>query len=211
MDKGILARKIGMTQVFDENGKSIPVTVLKAGPCYVVQVKETDRDGYNSIQLGFEPQAHKRVNKPLQGHFQQANVAPCRILREFRLDDNSRRYTQGQQVNCDIFSPGEYVDARAITRGKGFAGSIKRHGFRRGPKTHGSHYHRGPGSLGAVDPARVFKGRPLPGRMGGRKQVVQNLQVTRVDSSKNILLLKGSIPGPRGALVEVKSAAKAGR
>ena len=210
MDKGILARKIGMTQVFDEHGRSIPVTVLKAGPCYVVQVKETNQDGYNSIQLGFEPQALGRVNQPLTGHYKRANVAPCRFLREFRVD-NPQEYTPGQQVNCDIFSPGEYVDARAITKGKGFAGSVKRHGFRRGPMSHGSHYHRGPGSLGAVDPARVFKGRPLPGRMGGRKRVVQNLQVTRVDSSRHLLLVKGSIPGPRGALVEVKSAAKVGR
>ncbi len=210
MSKAILARKIGMTQVFDEQGRSIPVTVLKAGPCYVVQVKEMDRDGYESIQLAFEPQAVHRVNQPLQGHYKRAGVEPCRYLKEFRVD-NPGEYSVGQQVGCDIFSPGDYVDARAVSKGKGFAGSIKRHGFRRGPQSHGSHYHRGSGSLGAVNPARVFKGRPLPGRMGGRKQVVQNLQVARVDSERHVLLIKGSIPGPRGALVEVKSAAKGSR
>ncbi|HHX87606.1 MAG TPA: 50S ribosomal protein L3 [Firmicutes bacterium] len=210
MSKGILARKVGMTQVFDEHGRSFPVTVLKAGPCYVVQVKAAEQDGYNSVQLGFEPQAEQRVNQPLKGHYRQANIAPCRYLREFRVDD-PQEYTLGQQLNCDIFSPGDYVDVRAITKGKGFAGSIKRHGFSRGPESHGSHYHRGPGSLGAVDQARVFKGRPLPGRMGRQKRVVQNLQVAQVDSSKHLLLVKGSIPGPRGALVEVRTAAKAGR
>ncbi len=210
MSKGIFARKIGMTQVFDDLGRSIPVTVFKAGPCYVVQVKNTVPDGYGSLQLGFEPQKQQRVNQPLQGHYKRADVPPCRFLKEIRVN-NPQEYTPGQQVNCDIFSPGELVDVRAITKGKGFAGSIKRHGFRRGPETHGSHYHRGPGSLGAVDPARVFKGRPLPGRMGGRKRVAQNLQVARVDSDRQLLLLKGSVPGPRGALVEIKSAAKSGR
>ncbi|NMA91601.1 MAG: 50S ribosomal protein L3 [Firmicutes bacterium] len=210
MSKGILARKIGMTQVFDENGRSIPVTVLKAGPCYVVQVKELGRDGYSSIQLGFESQAKQRVNQPLQGHYKRAGVAPCRYLRELRVD-NPEAYTPGQEIKCDIFSAGEYVDVRAISKGKGYAGSIKRHGFSRGPMSHGSHHHRGPGSLGSVDQARVFKGRLLPGRMGGRKQVVQNLQVAEVDSSKNLLLLQGSVPGPRGGLVEINAAVKAGR
>lgn len=210
MSKGILARKLGMTQVFDEQGSSIPVTVLKAGPCFVVQVKTVEQDGYNSVQLGFEPQAEQRVNQPLRGHYKRFNVAPCRFLREFRVD-NPEEYTPGEQINCDIFSSGDYVDVRAITKGKGFSGSIKHYGFRRGPETHGSHYHRGPGSLGAVDQARVFKGRPLPGRMGGQRRAVQNLQVAMVDSSKNLLLIKGSVPGPRGALVEVTPAVKAGR
>ncbi|MDW7739593.1 MAG: 50S ribosomal protein L3 [Bacillota bacterium] len=207
MTKAILARKVGMTQVYDENGRVVPVTVLEAGPCHVVQVKNMDKDGYNSIQLGFTNKKEQRVNRPLKGHFQQAKVKPLRYLREFRVDDSSG-YTPGQEIKADSFSAGDYVDVSAIARGKGFAGSIKKLGFSRGPKTHGSHYHRGPGSLGAVAPARVFKGRLLPGRMGGWRRTVQRLFVVEADAEKNILLVKGSVPGPKGGLVEVKESVK---
>lgn len=207
MSKAILARKVGMTQVYDEQGRVVPVTVLEAGPCRVIQVKSMENDGYNSIQMGFIPKKEQRVNQPLKGHFKRAKVQPLRYLREFRVVDPSA-YTPGQEIKADTFSAGEYVDVSATSRGKGFAGSIKKMGFGRGPKTHGSHYHRGPGSLGAVAPARVFKGRKLPGRMGGRRSTVQRLYVVDIDAEKNILLLRGSVPGPRGGLVEIKAAVK---
>lgn len=207
MSKAILARKVGMTQVYDEQGRVVPVTVLEAGPCRVIQVKSMENDGYNSIQMGFIPKKEQRVNQPLKGHFKRAKVQPLRYLREFRVVDPSA-YTPGQEIKADTFSAGEYVDVSATSRGKGFAGSIKKMGFGRGPKTHGSHYHRGPGSLGAVAPARVFKGRKLPGRMGGRRSTVQRLYVVDIDAEKNILLVRGSIPGPRGGLVEIKAAVK---
>ncbi len=207
MTKAILARKVGMTQVFDEQGRVIPVTVLEAGPCKVVQVKNEERDGYKSIQLGFVEKKEQRVNRPLKGHFQKAKVKPLRFLREFKVEDPSQ-YKPGQVIKADSFAAGDLVDVSAITRGKGFAGSIKKMGFSRGPKTHGSHYHRGPGSLGAVAPARVFKGRRLPGRMGGWRRTIQSLLVVDSDAEKNILLVKGSVPGPRGGLVEIKESVK---
>jgi len=207
MTKAILARKIGMTQVYDEQGRVVPVTVLEAGPCRVVQVKSMDNDGYNSIQLGFIDKKEQRVNSPLKGHFQQAKIKPLRYLREFRVEDSSG-YKPGQEIKADTFSTGDYVDVSATARGKGFAGSIKKMGFSRGPKTHGSHYHRGPGSLGSVDAARVFKGRRLPGRMGGWRRTVQSLYVVNTDAEKNLLLIKGSVPGPRGGLVEIKESVK---
>lgn len=206
MAKAILARKIGMTQVYDEQGHAVPVTVLEAGPCYVTQIKSTASDGYSSIQIGFKEKRDRHVSQPLRGHFQRAGVKPCRYLREFRVKEKDLpEYTPGRELRADIFSAGDRVDVSAVSRGKGFAGSIKRHGFARGPRTHGSRYHRGPGSLGAVDPGRVFKGRPLPGRMGGRQRTVQNLRVVQVDGDKNILLVRGSVPGPRKGLVEVKT------
>ena len=207
MTKAILARKVGMTQVYDDQGRVIPVTVLEAGPCRVVQVKNMDNDGYNSIQLGFIAKKEQLVNRPLKGHFQQAKLKPLRYLREFRVDDSSG-YSPGQEIKADCFSAGDYVDVSAVARGKGFAGSIKKMGFSRGPKTHGSHYHRGPGSLGAVAPARVFKGRRLPGRMGGWRRTIQRLYVVESDAEKNILLVKGNVPGPRGGLVEIKESVK---
>ncbi len=207
MTKAILARKIGMTQIFNDEGHAVPVTVLEAGPCYVTQVKDADSDGYTGVQLGFKGKKEHRVNQPLRGHFQRSGVKPCRYLREFRVDDLTG-FSPGQELRADIFSPGDYVDVSAVSRGKGFAGSIKRHGFSRGPRTHGSRYHRGPGSLGAVNPARVFKGRPLPGRMGGRRRTIQNLRVIQADGEKNILLVRGSIPGPRGGLVEIRKSSK---
>ena len=207
MTKAILARKVGMTQIFDEQGRVIPVTVLEAGPCRVVQVKSMDKDGYNGIQVGFIEKKANRVNRPLKGHFKRAGVNPLQYLREIRVDDSSI-YNAGQELKADSFAAGDYVDVSATARGKGFAGSIKKMGFSRGPKTHGSHYYRGPGSLGSVDAARVFKGRPLPGRMGNWRRTVQNLSVVESDGEKNILLVKGSVPGPRGGLVEVKEAIK---
>jgi large subunit ribosomal protein L3 len=207
MTKAILARKVGMTQIFDEQGRAITVTVLQAGPCYVSQVKKVETDGYNSIQLGFGERKEHRVNRPLRGHFQRAKIQPCRYLREFRVDD-AASYKAGQELRADLFSPGERVDVSAISRGKGFAGSIKRLGYHRGPETHGSHYHRGPGSMGSITANRVFKGRPLPGRMGGKRRTVQNLSIVQADSEKNILLIRGSIPGPQGGLVEVKESIK---
>ena len=207
MTKAILARKVGMTQVYDEQGRVIPVTVLEAGPCRVVQVKNMDTDGYNSIQLGFVDKKEQRVNRPMTGHFKKAKLKPLRYLREFRVED-SGQYKTGQEIKADSFTAGDYVDISAISRGKGFAGSIKKMGFSRGPKTHGSHYHRGPGSLGSVAPARVFKGRRLPGRMGGWRRTIQNLVVVDADAEKNILLVKGSVPGPRGGLLEIKESVK---
>ncbi|MGM0689247.1 MAG: 50S ribosomal protein L3 [Bacillota bacterium] len=207
MTKAILARKIGMTQVYDEQGRVVPVTVLEAGPCRVVQVKSMNIDGYNSIQLGFIDKKEQRVSNPLKGHFKQAKINPLRYLREFRVDDSSG-YKPGQEIKADTFSTGDYVDVSATARGKGFAGSIKKMGFSRGPKTHGSHYYRGPGSLGSVDAARVFKGRRLPGRMGGWRRTVQSLYVVNTDAEKNLLLVRGSVPGPRGGLVEIKESVK---
>lgn len=202
-----MARKVGMTQVYDENGRVIPVTVLEAGPCRVVQVKNMDTDGYNSIQLGFVDKKEQRVNRPMTGHFKKAKLKPLRYLREFKVED-SGQFKTGQEIKADSFAAGDYVDISAISRGKGFAGSIKKMGFSRGPKTHGSHYHRGPGSLGSVAPARVFKGRRLPGRMGGWRRTIQNLVVVDADAEKNILLVKGSVPGPRGGLLEIKESVK---
>ncbi|MCJ7806431.1 MAG: 50S ribosomal protein L3 [Clostridia bacterium] len=207
MNKAILARKVGMTQIYNEQGRVIPVTVLEAGPCLVVQVKNKDNDGYSSIQLGFINKKEQRVNRPLKGHFMRAKLKPLRYLREFRVDDPSG-YKPGQEIKADCFSAGDYVDVSAVARGKGFAGSIKKMGFSGGPKTHGSHYHRGPGSLGSVDAARVFKGRRLPGRMGGWRRTIQRLYVVETDAEKNILLVRGNVPGPRGGLVEVKETVK---
>lgn len=207
MNKAILARKVGMTQIYNEQGRVIPVTVLEAGPCLVVQVKNKDNDGYSSIQLGFINKKEQRVNRPLKGHFMRAKLKPLRYLREFRVDDPNG-YKPGQEIKADCFSAGDYVDVSAVARGKGFAGSIKKMGFSGGPKTHGSHYHRGPGSLGSVDAARVFKGRRLPGRMGGWRRTIQRLYVVEADAEKNILLVRGNVPGPRGGLVEVKETVK---
>lgn len=209
MAKGILGRKVGMTQIFNEEGQLIPVTVIEAGPCYVVQKKTVENDGYNALQLGFMEKKESRVNKPLLGHFKKAQVKPLRYLREIRVD-NIDDYQVGQEIRADIFSPGELVDVTGTSKGKGFAGGIKRHGFQRGPMAHGSKYHRRPGSLGAKGPARVFKGRKLPGRMGGDRVTIQNLQVVKVDPENNLLVVKGAVPGPRGGLLIIKNAVKAG-
>ncbi|MGB9886548.1 MAG: 50S ribosomal protein L3 [Moorellales bacterium] len=208
MRKAIIGRKLGMTQVFTEDGRCVPVTVIQAGPCVVVQKKLVETDGYEAIQVGFEPIAEHKVNRPLRGHFARAKVGPFRYLRELRVE-NAKDYQVGQELRVDMFRPGESVDVTGISRGHGFAGGIKRHGFQRGPMSHGSKYHRRPGSLAAKGPARVFKGRRLPGRMGGEQVTVQNLEVVKVDPERNLLLVKGSVPGIRRSLVTVRNAVKA--
>jgi large subunit ribosomal protein L3 len=207
MEKAILGKKIGMTQVFNEEGKAIPVTVIEAKPNVVIQKKTVENDGYASIQVGYEDIADHKTNKPLKGHFKKAQQKPKKYLREFRLD-NIDSYEVGQQINVDIFKPGEIVDVTGNSKGKGFAGAIKRWNFNRGPMGHGSMYHRRPGSLGATAPARVFKGRKLPGRMGNQRVTVQNLQVVKVDTEKNLLLVKGAVPGAKNALLIIRNAVK---
>ncbi|ALC83333.1 MULTISPECIES: 50S ribosomal protein L3 [Bacillus] len=207
MTKGILGRKIGMTQVFAENGDLIPVTVIEANPNVVLQKKAADNDGYEAIQIGFEDKREKLSNKPEKGHVAKAETAPKRFVKELRgVDVNA--YEVGQEVKVDVFSAGEIVDVTGVSKGKGFQGAIKRHGQSRGPMTHGSRYHRRPGSMGPVDPNRVFKGKALPGRMGGEKITVQNLEIVRVDAERNVILVKGNVPGPKKSLVTVKSAIK---
>lgn len=209
MEKGILARKIGMTRVYDEEGRFIPVTVLEAGPCTVLVKKTVEKDGYEAIQIGFRPEKESRFNKPMAGHFARAGVAPLKHVQELRLSDMDQ-YEVGQEIKADIFEAGEFVDVTGISKGKGFAGSIKRHGQALGPRTHGSRYHRGPGSLGSVGLSRVIKGKKLPGRMGGEKVTVQKLKVVQVDADKNLLLVKGAVPGPRNVSLVVKSSVKTG-
>ncbi len=208
MAKGILGKKVGMTQLFTTEGQVVPVTVIEAGPCIVVQKKTVDAEGYSAIQVGFGEIRENLVNKPLKGHFAKGNIKPLRFIREFRVE-NSETYEVGQALKADLFEIGEKVDVSGISKGKGFAGAIKRHGFSRGPMTHGSKYHRGVGSLGAKGPARVFKGRKLPGRMGTDKVTVQNLEVIKIDAENNFLVIKGAIPGPKGSLVTVKTSVKA--
>ena len=211
MKKGIIGRKIGMTQIFDEKGNVIPVTVIEAGPCVVAQVKTVETDGYNSIQLGFGDVKDKHINKPEAGHFAKAKLANKKHLREFRVE-NVENYKVGDEVKADVFEAGEKVDIQGITKGKGFQGVIKRHGQSRGPMGHGSMYHRRPGSMGATStPGRVFKGKKLPGHMGRVTVTIQNLDVVRVDMDKNVLLIKGSVPGPKGAILKIKSAVKASK
>ncbi|HHY60892.1 MAG TPA: 50S ribosomal protein L3 [Clostridia bacterium] len=206
--KGILGKKLGMTQVFNDQGMVIPVTVIEAGPCVVVQKKTVENDGYSAVQLGFEPRAERRVNKPLRGHFAKAGVKPFHYLREFRVE-NPDDYQVGQEIKVDVFAAGDLVDVKGISKGKGFAGGVKRHGFGRGPMAHGSKYHRRPGSLGAKGPARVFKGRKLPGHMGHRTVTVQNLEVVKTIPERNLLLVKGAVPGPRKGLLVITKAKKA--
>ncbi len=207
MKKAILARKMGMTQIFDEAGRAIPVTVMEAGPCTVISKKTEAKDGYEALKVGFYEVRERKLNKPQKGQFARADISPLRYVRELCFEP-SEAYDIGHQIKADIFEAGEYVDVSGTSKGKGFAGSIKRHGQHRGPMTHGSRYHRGPGSLGSVDGARVFKGRNLPGRMGGEKVTVQKLEVVRVDGDKNMLLVKGAVPGPRGSLLMVKNSVK---
>jgi len=206
--KTILGRKVGMTQLFTENGECVPVTVIEAGPCIVVQKKTMERDGYTAVQLGFGDKRENLFNKPQKGHFTKAGVKPKRYLREVRVDDVDS-YEVGQEIKVDIFAPGEHVDVVGVSKGRGFSGGIKRHGFHRGPMAHGSKYHRRPGSLAAKGPARVFKGRKLPGHYGAERVTVQNLEVVRVDAGQNLLAVKGAVPGPRGGLVTVKRSVKA--
>jgi len=208
MAKGILGRKIGMTQVFAENGDLIPVTVIEAAPNVVLQKKTVETDGYEAIQVGFEDKRIKLSNKPEQGHVAKANTAPKRFIREFR-NVNVEEYEVGQEVKVEIFAEGDVIDVTGVTKGKGFQGVIKRHGQSRGPMAHGSRYHRRPGSMGPVAPNRVFKQKKLPGQMGGTVVTIQNLEVVKVDAERNLLLVKGNVPGSKKALVTVKTAIKA--
>jgi len=212
MNKFIIGKKIGMTQMFNEDGLAVPVTVVQAGPCAVVQKKTVENDGYNALKLGFEEIADKKLNKPEKGAFTKVKVSARRYLKEFRTDDISN-YEVGQEINvADMFSDGDKVDVSGITKGKGFQGVTKRHGQGRGPTTHGSKYHRRVGSMGSgTNPGRVFKGKKLPGHMGVQKVTVQNLEVFRVDSERSLLLIKGAVPGPKGGLIVVKGTVKTGK
>ena len=208
MKKGIIGKKVGMTQIFDEKGNVIPVTVIEAGPCVVAQVKTVETDGYSAVQLGFGDVKEKKMNKPEKGHFAKANVANKKHLREFKLDD-AQNLKVGDEIKADVFVAGDKIDVQGITKGKGFQGVIKRHGQSRGPMGHGSMYHRRPGSMGSTStPGRVFKGKKLPGHMGVATVTIQNLDVVRVDIDKNVILVKGSVPGNKGAILKIKSAAK---
>ncbi len=224
MKKGILATKVGMTQIFSEDGTLIPVTVLQAGPCVVTQVKTVENDGYSAVQVGFVDKKERITNKDksgrkevihrhgvgkaMKGHFDKAGVSCKRYVREFKFE-NAQDYTLGSEIKVDMFEAGDMIDASAISKGKGFQGAIKRHGQHRGPMTHGSKFHRHQGSNGACSsPSRVFKGKKMPGHMGCVKVTVQNLEVVRVDAEQNLLLVKGSVPGPKKALVTIKEAVK---
>lgn len=207
--KSIMGKKIGMTQIFDENGVMIPVTVVEAGPVVVTQIKTEETDGYNAVQVGFGEVKEKHVNKPMKGHFAKAGVALKKYVKELRPEDGVENYSLAQEIKVDIFEVGEKIDVTGISKGKGFQGSIKRHGQSRGPETHGSHYHRAPGSMGsASDPSKVRKGKKLPGHMGHTRVTIQNLEVARVDAEKNLILIKGAIPGPKKGLVVIKTAVK---
>jgi large subunit ribosomal protein L3 len=207
MKQGLVARKRGMTQVFGAGGNVTPVTVLEAGPCTVVQVKTRATDGYDALQLGFEPQ-RKNVTKPMAGHFKKANVTAARVVREVRLE-SVEGYQVGQTLTVDLFQPGELVDVTGVTKGRGFQGGIKRHGWRGGEASHGSMFHRAPGSIGASsDPSRVFPGHRLPGRMGAARRTVPHLEVVRVVPEQHLLVIKGAVPGATGGLVLVRKSVK---
>jgi large subunit ribosomal protein L3 len=206
---GLLGRKLGMTQVFGENGRLIPVTVVEAGPCRIVQVKTPETDGYRAVQLAFRPKKESRVNQPLAGHYKKANVPPAYHLREFSTDGQGVEV--GQTVTAETLKKGEHVLVSGVSKGKGFAGVMKRHHFAGGPATHGSMFHRQPGSIGASSfPSRVFKGKRLPGHMGAERVTVQGLEVIDVRAEENLVLLRGAIPGPTGSVVEIRRVASAG-
>jgi large subunit ribosomal protein L3 len=211
MKKAILATKVGMTQIFNQDGTLVPVTVLQAGPCVVTQVKTMENDGYEAVQVGFVDKREKLVNKPMQGHFKKAGVSYKRYVRELRLE-NASQYEVKSEIKANIFSAGDKVDATAISKGKGFQGAIKRYGQHRGPMAHGSKFHRHQGSNGAAtSPGRVFKGKGMPGHMGGVRVTTQNLEVVQVDAEKNLILVKGAIPGPKKGLVTLKETVKANK
>ena len=206
--KNMMGRKVGMTQVFTEDGTVIPVSVVQAGPLYVVQKKTVENDGYSAIQVGFGDIKERRVTKPKKGHFDKANVVYTKFLKEF-LVDNVDDYEIGQEIKADVFSEGDKVDVTGTSKGKGTQGVIKRHGFSRGRETHGSKFHRMPGGLSAgTSPGKVFKGHKMMGRMGNEKVTTQNLEVIKVDSDKNLILIKGAIPGPKKGLVTIKATVK---
>lgn len=209
MKKALIGKKVGMTQIFDEKGKVIPVTVIEAGPCVVAQVKTVESDGYNAVQLGFGDVKESKVNKPIKGHFTKSKLTLKKHLREFRIDDVAS-VKVGDELKADVFVKGDKVDIQGTSKGKGFQGVIKRHGQSRGPMGHGSMYHRRPGSMGPTStPGRVFKGKKLPGRMGNNTITIQNLEVVSVDLDKNVILVKGSVPGANGAILKIKSSVKA--
>ncbi len=211
MMNGLLGKKIGMTQIFTEEGNVIPVSVIEAGPVVITQIKNVENDGYNAIQVGFGDAKEKSLNKPKKGQFEKAGASFRKHLREFRVE-NSAEYTVGQEISADIFTTGEKVDVTGISKGKGFQGVIKRHGQSRGPETHGSRYHRRPGSMGAcATPGRVFKGKKLAGHMGSVKVTIQNLEIVRIDAEKNLILVKGAIPGPKRSLITIKKAIKSSK
>lgn len=209
MKKGIIAKKIGMTQIFSEDGSLIPVTVLQAGPCYVTQVKTIENDGYEAVQVGFDDVREKLVTKSVKGHLDKAGVKTLRLMKEFKFE-NASEYELGQEIKADIFEVGDKIDVTGKSKGKGFQGAIKRHGQSRGPMAHGSKYHRHAGSNGACsDPSKVFKGKKMPGQMGAVKVTVQNLEIVRIDAEDNIILVKGAIPGPKKSTVVLKESVKA--
>ena len=209
MKKAILATKVGMTQIFNEDGVLTPVTVLQAGPCAVTQVKTVENDGYSAVQVGFGDIREKLVNKPMKGHFAKAGVENKRFLKEFKFE-NAEEYQVGQEIKVDIFEAGDKIDVTATSKGKGFQGAIKRHGQSRGPMGHGSKFHRHAGSNGACsDPSKVFKGKQMPGQMGNVQVTIQNLEVVRVDVENNVILVKGAVPGPKKSMVVLKEAVKA--
>ena len=209
MQKAIIAKKLGMTQIFMEDGTLVPVTVLEAGPCMVTQVKTEDNDGYSAVQLGFQDKKAKHTTQPLQGHFKKAGVDFKRIVKEFRLED-AEKFEVGQEIKADTFAAGDIVDVSGVSKGKGFQGNIKRHNHSRGPMSHGSKYHRRPGSMGqASSPGKVFKGKKLPGHMGAENVTVQNLEVIRIDLDQNLILIKGAVPGPKKSILTIKDAVKA--
>lgn len=211
MKKAILATKVGMTQIFGDNGVLIPVTVLLAGPCAVLQVKTEENDGYKAVQVGFVDKREKLVNKPLKGHFDKAGVSYKRYIRELKLE-NADEYSVKDEIKADIFAAGDKVDATAISKGKGYQGAIKRFGQHRGPMAHGSKFHRHQGSNGsATTPGRVFKGKGMPGHMGHKRVTVQNLEIVRVDAENNLILVKGAVPGPKKSLVTLKETVKVGK
>jgi large subunit ribosomal protein L3 len=208
MSIGILGKKVGMTRLFGENGEAIPVTVIEAGPCHIVQIKSEETDGYKAIQIGYGQKKENAINEPARGHFRKAGVPPLRFLREFRIDD-LENYELGGEITVDIFSVGERVDVSAVSKGKGFSGVMKRWGHKGGKASHGAETHRHGGAIGAsANPSRVFKGLPMAGRMGGKRVSVQNLEVAKIDAGRNLLVVKGSVPGPSNSMVMVKRAAK---
>lgn len=207
--KTLIGKKVGMTQIFDDKGRVVPVTVIEAGPCVVAQVKSVETDGYNAIQLGFGDVKESKLNKPEKGHFAKANIAPKKHLREFRLE-SVEGVTVGTELTVSEFAEGDRLDIQGTSKGKGFQGVIKRHGQHRGPMGHGSMYHRRPGSMGPTStPGRVFKGKKLPGHMGRVTVTIQNLDVIKVDTDKNVVLVKGSVPGPKGAILKLRTSVKA--
>ena len=208
MKKSILAKKVGMTQIFNEDGVLTPVTVLQAGPCGVTQVKTSDKDGYDAVQVGFEDIREKLVTKGEMGVFNKAGVSAKRFVRELKLE-NASEYAPGQEIKADIFAAGDHIDATAISKGKGYQGAIKRHGQHRGPMKHGSKFHRHAGSNGtSSDPSRVYKGKKMPGQMGNKRVTIQNLEIVRVDADNNLILVRGAVPGPKKSLVTLKETVK---